>query len=60
MLFYLFFYLFIFEINSFEASSLASVSLTPPAADIQCFTVKPILDLPAKFQNKLVSEQILR
>uniref|UniRef100_A0A8D3CC05 Dedicator of cytokinesis 1 n=1 Tax=Scophthalmus maximus TaxID=52904 RepID=A0A8D3CC05_SCOMX len=27
--------------------------------NIQCFTVKPILDLPAKFQNKLVSEQIL-
>uniref|UniRef100_A0A671YPQ2 Dedicator of cytokinesis 1 n=1 Tax=Sparus aurata TaxID=8175 RepID=A0A671YPQ2_SPAAU len=40
---------------------------TPPSEDtksssgqyIQCFTVKPILDLPAKFQNKLVSEQIL-
>ncbi|XP_068161895.1 dedicator of cytokinesis protein 1 [Antennarius striatus] len=40
---------------------------TPPGDDtktsfgqyIQCFTVKPILDLPAKFQNKLVSEQIL-
>lgn len=28
--------------------------------DIQCFTVKPILDLPAKFQNKPVSEQIVR
>lgn len=26
---------------------------------IQCFTVKPILDLPAKFQNKPVSEQIV-
>ncbi|XP_068610915.1 dedicator of cytokinesis protein 1 [Brachionichthys hirsutus] len=40
---------------------------TPPGEDtrcslgqyIQCFTVKPILDLPDKFQNKLVSEQIL-
>uniref|UniRef100_A0A669F6W1 Dedicator of cytokinesis 1 n=1 Tax=Oreochromis niloticus TaxID=8128 RepID=A0A669F6W1_ORENI len=40
---------------------------TPPSEDtksssgqyIQCFTVKPILDLPAKFQNKSVSEQIL-
>uniref|UniRef100_A0A3Q3ILQ4 Dedicator of cytokinesis 1 n=1 Tax=Monopterus albus TaxID=43700 RepID=A0A3Q3ILQ4_MONAL len=40
---------------------------TPPSEDtkcssgqyIQCFTVKPILDLPAKFQNKPVSEQIL-
>ena len=30
------------------------------AKDIQCFTVKPILDLPAKFQNKPVSEQIVR
>lgn len=30
------------------------------AEDIQCFTVKPILDLPAKFQNKPVSEQIVR
>lgn len=34
--------------------------LTFPHADIQCFTVKPILDLPAKFQNKHVSEQIVR
>ncbi|CAL8262887.1 unnamed protein product [Arctogadus glacialis] len=41
---------------------------TPPSEDIkassgqyiQCFTVKPILDLPAKFQNKAVSEQIVR
>uniref|UniRef100_A0A8C5FKQ4 Dedicator of cytokinesis 1 n=1 Tax=Gadus morhua TaxID=8049 RepID=A0A8C5FKQ4_GADMO len=40
---------------------------TPPSEDIkassgqyiQCFTVKPILDLPAKFQNKAVSEQIV-
>ncbi|XP_037134483.1 dedicator of cytokinesis protein 1 [Syngnathus acus] len=40
---------------------------TPPSEDIknshgqyvQCFTVKPILDLPAKFQNKPVAEQIL-
>ncbi|KAM6951370.1 dedicator of cytokinesis protein 1 [Aplochiton taeniatus] len=40
---------------------------TPPSDDtkqspgqyIQCFTVKPILDLPAKFQNKPVSEQIV-
>uniref|UniRef100_A0A8C4GXC9 Dedicator of cytokinesis 1 n=1 Tax=Dicentrarchus labrax TaxID=13489 RepID=A0A8C4GXC9_DICLA len=40
---------------------------TPPSEDIkcssgqyiQCFTVKPILDLPAKFQNKPVSEQIV-
>ncbi|TWW81996.1 Dedicator of cytokinesis protein 1 180 kDa protein downstream of CRK [Takifugu flavidus] len=40
---------------------------TPPSEDtkcspgqyIQCFTVKPILDLPAKFQNKHVSEQIV-
>lgn len=30
------------------------------AKDLQCFTVKPILDLPAKFQNKSVSEQIVR
>ncbi len=28
--------------------------------DIQCFTVKPILELPPKFQNKPVSEQIVR
>lgn len=35
-------------------------SLIVPAEDIQCFTVKPILDLPAKFQNKPVSEQIVR
>ncbi|KTF89594.1 hypothetical protein cypCar_00033458 [Cyprinus carpio] len=27
--------------------------------DIQCFTVKPILELPPKFQNKPVSEQIV-
>ncbi|XP_015202316.1 dedicator of cytokinesis protein 1 isoform X1 [Lepisosteus oculatus] len=40
---------------------------TPPNEDIknspgqyiQCFTVKPILELPPKFQNKPVSEQIL-
>lgn len=40
---------------------------TPPSEEtkcsagqyIQCFIVKPILDLPAKFQNKSVSEQIL-
>ncbi|MEQ2274049.1 Dedicator of cytokinesis protein 1, partial [Xenotaenia resolanae] len=40
---------------------------TPPSEDtksssgqyIQCFTVKPILNLPAKFQNKPVSEQIV-
>ncbi|KAA8581416.1 hypothetical protein FQN60_002997, partial [Etheostoma spectabile] len=40
---------------------------TPPSEDtkcssgqyIQCFTVKPILDLPAKFQHKPVSEQIV-
>uniref|UniRef100_A0A665WMD0 Dedicator of cytokinesis 1 n=1 Tax=Echeneis naucrates TaxID=173247 RepID=A0A665WMD0_ECHNA len=40
---------------------------TPPSEDtkcssgqyLQCFTVKPILDLPAKFQNKPVSEQIV-
>ncbi|KAM3859327.1 dedicator of cytokinesis protein 1 isoform 8-T8 [Diretmus argenteus] len=40
---------------------------TPPSEDtksspgqyIQCFIVKPILDLPAKFQNKPVSEQIV-
>ncbi|KAJ0060442.1 hypothetical protein NL108_011535 [Boleophthalmus pectinirostris] len=31
-----------------------------PGQYIQCFIVKPILDLPAKFQNKSVSEQILR
>ncbi|XP_035997911.1 dedicator of cytokinesis protein 1 isoform X4 [Fundulus heteroclitus] len=39
----------------------------PPSEDtksssgqyIQCFTVKPILNLPAKFQNKPVAEQIL-
>lgn len=29
-------------------------------SDIQCFTVKPILELPPKFQNKHVSEQIVR
>ncbi|KAK1793794.1 hypothetical protein P4O66_001523 [Electrophorus voltai] len=27
--------------------------------DIQCFTVKPMLELPPKFQNKPVSEQIV-
>uniref|UniRef100_A0A8C1MJK4 Dedicator of cytokinesis 1 n=1 Tax=Cyprinus carpio TaxID=7962 RepID=A0A8C1MJK4_CYPCA len=40
---------------------------TPPTEDIrsssgqyiQCFTVKPILELPPKFQNKPVSEQIV-
>uniref|UniRef100_A0A3Q1IDB5 Dedicator of cytokinesis 1 n=1 Tax=Anabas testudineus TaxID=64144 RepID=A0A3Q1IDB5_ANATE len=40
---------------------------TPPNEDtkcspgqyLQCFTVKPILELPAKFQNKPVSEQIV-
>uniref|UniRef100_A0A673J6Q1 Dedicator of cytokinesis protein 1-like n=1 Tax=Sinocyclocheilus rhinocerous TaxID=307959 RepID=A0A673J6Q1_9TELE len=40
---------------------------TPPSEDIrsssgqyiQCFTVKPILELPPKFQNKPVSEQII-
>ncbi|XP_018616629.1 dedicator of cytokinesis protein 1 isoform X2 [Scleropages formosus] len=40
---------------------------TPPSEDIknssgqyiQCFTVKPILELPSKFQNKPVSEQIV-
>ncbi|KAJ8264468.1 hypothetical protein GJAV_G00149520 [Gymnothorax javanicus] len=40
---------------------------TPPGEDIknssgqyvQCFTVKPILELPPKFQNKPVSEQIM-
>uniref|UniRef100_A0A8C2XR76 Dedicator of cytokinesis 1 n=1 Tax=Cyclopterus lumpus TaxID=8103 RepID=A0A8C2XR76_CYCLU len=40
---------------------------TPPSEDtkcssgqyFQCFTVKPILDLPAKFHNKPVSEQIV-
>ncbi|OCT71603.1 dedicator of cytokinesis protein 1 isoform X2 [Xenopus laevis] len=39
---------------------------TPPGDDmknsvgqyIQCFTVKPLLELPPKFQNKSVSEQI--
>ncbi|XP_066549905.1 dedicator of cytokinesis protein 1 isoform X2 [Amia ocellicauda] len=30
-----------------------------PAQYIQCFTVKPILELPPKFQNKPVSEQIV-
>ncbi|MGH0144510.1 UNVERIFIED_CONTAM: hypothetical protein FKN15_046651 [Acipenser sinensis] len=30
-----------------------------PGQYIQCFTVKPILELPPKFQNKPVSEQIL-
>ncbi|XP_031416415.1 dedicator of cytokinesis protein 1 isoform X3 [Clupea harengus] len=30
-----------------------------PGQCIQCFTVKPILELPPKFQNKPVSEQIL-
>lgn len=34
------------------------LSLIP--TDIQCFTVKPILELPPKFQNKPVSEQIVR
>lgn len=28
--------------------------------DIQCFTVKPMLELPPKFQNKPVCEQIVR
>ncbi|XP_029465888.1 dedicator of cytokinesis protein 1 isoform X4 [Rhinatrema bivittatum] len=40
---------------------------SPPGEDIknstgqyiQCFTVKPMLELPPKFHNKLVSEQIL-
>ncbi|XP_038846863.1 dedicator of cytokinesis protein 1-like [Salvelinus namaycush] len=40
---------------------------TPPGEDIktsssqciQCFTVKPVLELPSKFQNKPVSEQIV-
>ncbi|MBN3290076.1 DOCK1 protein, partial [Polypterus senegalus] len=40
---------------------------TPPGEDIrnssgqyiQCFTVKPIMELPPKFQNKAASEQIL-
>ncbi|XP_063290661.1 dedicator of cytokinesis protein 1 isoform X2 [Pelobates fuscus] len=40
---------------------------SPPGDDIknssgqyiQCFTVKPLLELPPKFRNKLVSEQIL-
>uniref|UniRef100_A0A3Q2DTW0 Dedicator of cytokinesis 1 n=2 Tax=Cyprinodon variegatus TaxID=28743 RepID=A0A3Q2DTW0_CYPVA len=40
---------------------------TPPSEEtkssngqyVQCFTVKPILNLPAKFQNKPVSEQIV-
>ncbi|XP_042170165.1 dedicator of cytokinesis protein 1-like [Oncorhynchus tshawytscha] len=40
---------------------------TPPGDDIktsssqciQCFTVKPVLELPSKFQNKPVSEQIV-
>ncbi|XP_063077106.1 dedicator of cytokinesis protein 1-like [Engraulis encrasicolus] len=32
---------------------------TSPAQYIQCFTVKPILELPPKFHNKPVSEQIL-
>ncbi|KAJ8404831.1 hypothetical protein AAFF_G00332180 [Aldrovandia affinis] len=40
---------------------------TPPGEDIknssgqyiQCFTVKPMLELPPKFQNKPVSEQIV-
>nr|XP_033796805.1 dedicator of cytokinesis protein 1 isoform X1 [Geotrypetes seraphini] len=40
---------------------------SPPGDDIknstgqhiQCFTVKPMLELPPKFHNKLVSEQIL-
>ncbi|XP_062330716.1 dedicator of cytokinesis protein 1 isoform X2 [Osmerus eperlanus] len=30
-----------------------------PGQYIQCFTVKPILELPPKFQNKQVSEQIV-
>lgn len=34
-------------------------SLTLPPSDIQCFTVKPKLDLPPKF-HRPVSEQIVR
>eukprot|EP00063_Salmo_salar_P035951 XP_014010786.1 PREDICTED: dedicator of cytokinesis protein 1-like [Salmo salar] len=33
---------------------------TSPSQCIQCFTVKPVLELPSKFQNKPVSEQIVR
>lgn len=48
-------------INSISLEFSRSVYfLDVSAADIQCFTVKPILDLPAKFQNKPVSEQIVR
>ena len=35
------------------------VTLTPSPSDIQCFTVKPKLDLPPKF-HRPVSEQIVR
>lgn len=45
--------------HSFEFNSFIYF-LDVCAEDIQCFTVKPILDLPAKFQNKPVSEQIVR
>lgn len=40
-----------------ESSSLIFPSRNP---DIQCFTVKPVLDMPQQFKDKGVPEQILK
>jgi hypothetical protein len=37
----------------------AAIFLHPLSSDIQCFTVKPKLDLPPRF-HRPVSEQIVR
>ncbi|TRY58239.1 hypothetical protein DNTS_021940, partial [Danionella cerebrum] len=45
------------EIRSSSAQCILIINRVQ--TDIQCFTVKPILQLPPKFQNKPVSEQIV-
>lgn len=47
------------ELLAHADAHAASPSLTLPPSDIQCFTVKPKLDLPPKF-HRPVSEQIVR
>lgn len=41
-------------------SSLPKSAFLSRISDIQCFTVKPVLDVPQQFKDKGVPEQILK
>ena len=46
--------------SSFCSDSFLALSSLTSSSDMQCFTVKPVMNLPPNYKDKPVPEQILK